>query len=390
MHTPTHIKPLIDKYLAKTISSDELAILNEWYQSFNDTEVEISIDDDELTEELIKNRIHQKLMNEINESKEITMVKPRRIWRAVAAAAVILLGIGLYFVYTKSSLTPEQKPNELPALSKNDIAPGGNKAILVLADGSTIVLDSTSNGVISQQGNIEIIKAANGLLTYKINGKEITENDAEFYNTISTPRGGQYQVTLSDGTKVWLNAASSIRFPVVFTGGKRRVEVTGETYFEVMKDAGKPFSVHTPSSSVEVLGTQFNINAYDDEASVRTSLVEGKVTVTAKGNSVRSLKPGQQSSINKAGQIVVIDDADMEEATAWKNGRFHYNSADIKTILRQISRWYDVDIEYRGNINLHFTGQLPRSVTAVKVFEKLAMTGEVNFKIDGKKIIVTP
>jgi ferric-dicitrate binding protein FerR (iron transport regulator) len=231
-------------------------------------------------------------------------------------------------------------------------------------------------------------------LTYTIAGLQVTEKDAAFYNTITTPRGGQYQVTLSDGTKVWLNAASSIRFPVLFTGNERKVEITGEAYFEVAKNVSKPFKVKTISSEVEVLGTHFNVNAYDDEAVAKTTLLEGlvKVSVPQTGGKLaaRFLQPGQQSGITKDGRISVLNNADTEEAVAWKNGRFQFRSADLKSILRQISRWYDVDVVYKGNVDLHFTGQLTRDDYVSKVFDKLALTGEVHFKIEGKKIIVSP
>jgi ferric-dicitrate binding protein FerR (iron transport regulator) len=195
---------------------------------------------------------------------------------------------------------------------------------------------------------------------------------------------------LSDGTKVWLNASSSIRFPVIFTGDVRSVTITGEAYFEVAKNTAMPFKVKTTTSEVEVLGTHFNINSYDDEAVVKTTLLEGAVKVASLGNGVlRYLKPGQQSIINKEGKISIVEHADTEEAMAWRNGYFQFKSSDVKSILRQISRWYDVDIVYNGNINLHFTGQLTRNENVSKVFEALSLTNEVHFKIDGKKIIVS-
>ena len=324
--------------------------------------------------------------------------EPKRIhWPRIAAAAVILLllSVGGYF-YFKNGRSQKQiaKTETQQQRFKNDIAPGGNKAVLTLADGSTIVLDSASNGTISQQGNIKVQKLDNGLLAYSINGKQVTENDKAFFNTISTPRGGQYQVTLADGTKVWLNAASSIRFPVVFTGTERKVEITGEAYFEVAKNKSMPFKVKATSSEIEVLGTHFNVNAYYDEASIKTTLLEGlvkvSVSVLAGNQSAKFLQPGQQAGINKEGKIIVMDNADTEEAVAWMNGHFQFKSTDLKTILRQISRWYDADIEYKGNVNLHFTGQLTRNENVSKVFEQLALTGEVHFKIDGKRIIVSP
>ncbi|HRO47138.1 FecR domain-containing protein [Agriterribacter sp.] len=390
MPIPQHIQRLIGKYLAGEISREESAILDEWYLSFNDHEVEITATDN-LNEEVIKNRIHKRLLEDILQKQALQVTKSRRRrYIPAAAAALIILGLSYFFFFNSgkpgfapTGITSTTSPN-------NDIAPGGNKAVLILANGSSIPLDSISNGIISKQGNIDVNKTANGLLSYSINSKDITGDNAELYNTIATPRGGQYQVTLSDGTKVWLNAGSSIHFPVAFAGNERKVEITGEAYFEVVKDETKPFKVLTASSAVEVLGTHFNVNAYDDEASVKTTLLEGKVTVSGKNEIPHLLAPGQQSSVSKEGEISVTGDVNIEDVIAWKNGRFQYTSVDLKSILRQISRWYNVDIEYRGDVNLDFTGQLPRSATVSKVFEKLEMTGEVHFRIEGRKIIVSP
>lgn len=397
MQLPENMLALIEKYHDGTATTEEKLLLNEWYHSFNDSEAELIVTENE-TEQQLADRIKNRLLETIRHEYELEVTKRRRIWQIPAAAAtviLIILSIETYFMF--SSKSPKQeivKTTPTKPQLKNDIAPGGNKAILTLADGSTIVLDSASNGTISQQGNIKVQKLNNGLLAYTINGKQVTESDEAFYNTISTPRGGQYQVTLADGTKVWLNAASSIRFPVLFKGKERKVEITGEAYFEVAKNKAMPFKVKANSSEIEVLGTHFNVNSYDDEASIKTTLLEGKVKVSvpaiAGNQSSKFLLPGQQAGINKEGKINVMDNADTEEAVAWMNGHFQFKSADLKMILRQISRWYDVDVEYKGNANLHFTGQLTRNENVSKVFEKLVLTGEVHFKIDGKRIIVSP
>ena len=397
MQLPENMLALIEKYHDGTATTEEKLLLNEWYHSFNDSEAELIVTENE-TEQQLADRIKNRLLETIRHEYELEVTKRRRIWQIPAAAAtviLIILSIETYFMF--SSKSPKQeivKTTPTKPQLKNDIAPGGNKAILTLADGSTIVLDSASNGTISQQGNIKVQKLNNGLLAYTINGKQVTESDEAFYNTISTPRGGQYQVTLADGTKVWLNAASSIRFPVLFKGKERKVEITGEAYFEVAKNKAMPFKVKANSSEIEVLGTHFNVNSYDDEASIKTTLLEGKVKVSvpaiAGNQSSKFLLPGQQADINKEGKINVMDNADTEEAVAWMNGHFQFKSADLKMILRQISRWYDVDVEYKGNANLHFTGQLTRNENVSKVFEKLVLTGEVHFKIDGKRIIVSP
>lgn len=395
MSIPENILALIQKYQDGSATEEEQAILNEWYHSFDDNIAEVDNinreDADEISE-YIKNR----LQNTIH-SNQLHEVKPLYKWQLPAAAAILLiLALVLFISYYKKLSNSNIDANTASTIvhKVNDIAPGGNKALLTLADGTTIVLDSASNGTIGKQGNITIQKLSNGLLAYTINGKVVTENDAMFYNTISTPRGGKYQLILEDGTKVWLNAASSIRFPVKFGGGQRKVDITGEAYFEVAKNKDLPFRVNAASSQVEVLGTHFNINAYDDESFVKTTLLEGAVKVSVHLSDQHPedafLKPGQQSSIDNYGKIKIISNADTAEAVAWKNGRFQFTSADLKTILRQIARWYNVNVIYKGNADIHFTGQLSRTENVSKIFDQLALTGEVHFKIDGNNIIVTP
>lgn len=390
-HIPENIQILIEKHQSGNALPEEIQMLNDWYRSFNDSNVEFTAaenDTEDQMEQRIKNRILHTLSDEIKSASTTFR------WQMpmVAASILLLLSAGLYFLLP----TRLQKQQQASFVTQpvNDIAPGGNKAVLTLADGSTIVLDNASNGTISQQGNIQVQKLDNGLLSYTVNGKKVTENDETFYNTITTPRGGQYHITLADGTLVWLNAASSIRFPVVFAGTERKVTITGEAYFEVAKNAAMPFKVKAAFSEIEVLGTHFNVNAYEDETYIKTTLLEGLVKVSATTMSANRLpillKPGQQSGISKAGNISVQNDVDIEEAMAWKNGRFQFSSADLNSILRQISRWYDVDIVYNGKVDLHFTGQLARNANVSNVFEKLALTGEVHFRIDGKKIIVSP
>ena len=387
MHIPEQILVLIEKYLAGKASAEEVGQLSDWYRQFNDSSTELE-PTDQLDETQLGSRIKSRLLTTIrNQAAPVPVSNPRR-WLIPAAAILILLSVAAYFVFNPGNKGQAIAANNNKTIQSSPILPGGNKAVLILADGSSIILDSTTNGIISQQGAVKVNKLENGLLVYMVNGRQVTENDEAFYNTISTPRGGQYQVSLSDGTKVWLNAASSIRFPVIFTGTTRKVEITGEAYFEVEKNTKMPFIVKAGESEVEVLGTHFNVNAYNDEATIRTSLLEGSVKVSAGKGPKEYLQPGQQSGITKDGKIRIYDHVDMEEVMAWKEGRFQFKSADLNTILRQISRWYDVDIEYRNNVNLHFTGQLPRSSQASSFFEKLEMTGEVHFKVDGRKIIV--
>jgi|SRR5579859_13798 len=303
----------------------------------------------------------------------------------LAAAALLLVAAGIYFWagYHKEGPVARAKERSMP---QNDITPGGNKAILTLANGSSIILDSAKDGSISRQGSASVMKLGDGHLAYTPGSAAA---DAIAYNTLSTPRGGRYKVTLSDGTNVWLNAASSIRYPAVFSGKERVVEIRGEAYFEVKKNALMPFIVKVNGAEVQVLGTDFNIMAYEDEQDSRTTLVNGSVIVR-EGSASEKLKPGQQVRFNPAEGVKLEEDPDLDETLAWRNDLFSFNDADIHAVMRQISRWYDVDIRYEGNVKQHFDGDLPRDVNVSKVFNMLELTGGVHFRIEGKQIIVTP
>ena len=320
-------------------------------------------------------------------------------WVRIAAAAAIL-----FFAVTAVSLwlNPKQ-PIQTPIAQskkistdadKGAIVPGGNKAVLTLSDGSNIVLDSTYTGTLANQGSAVIMKLNKATLAYNA-----PEGDSReiVYNTLSTPSGGQYQLILPDGTRVWLNASSSIHFPTVFMGKERNVTVTGEAYFEVAPLSGKkghgkiPFivNINTPSGDggkVEVLGTHFNIMAYNDENSINTTLLEGSVKVYT-GTINKVLVPGQESRINTTGGIKVVE-PDMEEVVAWKNGWFQFNSYDIEKVMRQISRWYDVEIVYQGKMPTgHYSGSVRRENDILQVL-KIMEAGGVRFKIEGRKVIV--
>jgi len=302
------------------------------------------------------------------------------------AAAGLLLISSLTFLLINQKKDSGQAITKVHEQLKNDLAPGGNKAVLTLSDGSSIVLDSVQNGTLALQGNTEILKSGNGQLAYNSSKSPTTEM---LYNTLTTPTGGQYKLVLPDGTTVWLNAASSIRYPTAFTGAERNVTLTGEAYFEVAKNAAMPFKVAVNELDVEVLGTHFNINAYGDEPDIKTTLLEGSVKLS-NNNANRLLQPGQQGRLNKSGAIAIVENANTEEAVAWKNGLFQFDDADIKTVMRQIARWYDVEVEFKGNINAgKFVGAIPRNSNVSEVFKILELSN-VHFKLDGKKIIVLP
>lgn len=343
---------------------------------------------EEMENPLLASLIEQHVINKIREKKKTTPVKHLSIFRRyrIAAAAVFIgaiLSVG-YLYFNKQSQKQIAKTETLPGI-KNDIAPGGNKAILTLGDGTRIVLDSAKNGTLTQQGNTKILKSDNGQVTY--NSSSI--KGEILYNTISTPRGGQYQIVLADGSKVWLNAASSLRFPTAFSGKERRVEITGEAYFEITRNEAAPFIVSNNGAEVQVLGTHFNVMAYSDEAVLKVTLLEGSVKFINDDIST-ILKPGQQSQLTKTGQINVLNDVDVGEVMAWKNGFFYFNKADIETVMRQVSRWYNVDVIYHNKkTNDLFHADIPRDTKLSEVLKVLEIAGDVQFKIEGQKVIVS-
>lgn len=333
-----------------------------------------------------KEKMYRQISLSINPIQEKSLWKrlipAARIWRYAAAASLLIcLGIFTYkLVNLKSPYTQ---------LAENDFNPGGDKAILTLSNGSTIDLSGAQNGMLSNQGGVKVNKTHSGEIVYDISGAEATDTNGQTsYNTISTPRGGQYQVVLSDGSKVWLNSFSSLKFPAHFSGNKRQVEITGEAYFEVSKNKSMPFHVKSGGQIVEVLGTHFNVNSYSDEPDTKTTLLEGAVRIRQLNNGFSALlKPGQQAVNTHSGPIRV-QSADIGQVVAWKSGLFQITNADIETIMRQAARWYDVDIEYQGQIpRRKFSGKIKRDVKASEFLEMLTFFN-VRFSIEGRKIIV--
>lgn len=322
----------------------------------------------------------------------------RRRWLNIAAAAVVLMAIlsGIWWYGNSRKEKPiTQKQQEQKINPVNDAFPGKNTATLILDDGTSMLLDSMGDGAIANQGQTQIIKLQDGQILYKANGDNTTN---VLYNTMRTPKGGQYQLVLPDGTKVWLNAASSIRYPAAFAGNERKVTITGEAYFEVTKitDPAKPggrlpFIVEKDQMRIEVLGTHFNANTYDDERDIKVTLLEGSVRVVPKDRESQGLtiQPGQQAVLGGDG-LSIKNDIDLEGVMAWKNGLFDFRQADVKTIMRQIGRWYDLEVHYEGNIpSREFSGKITRNTNLSNVLRILEQSN-IHFKLENNKIIVKP
>ncbi|PUZ20699.1 FecR family protein [Chitinophaga costaii] len=302
------------------------------------------------------------------------------VWWRMAAAVLILIVV--------SGLLLRQKikgPGTHHQVAALDMPPGTNKAILQLSNGNRIVLSDAQNGVIGRQGNVQVIKLDSGRLAYQ---QEPAGNETVVvYNTLITPRGGQFKVLLPDGSAVWLNAASSLRYPSSFIGNDRVVELTGEAYFEVAPDAKRPFRVRSKDQEVLVLGTHFNINTYADEPAATTTLISGKVKVDGTGFS-GILQPGEQARL-QGGNWQLLKAADLDQVIAWKNGYFSFDRADITTVMRQLARWYDVNVIFETkNTQQAFIGEIPRNVSLEKAMQILKLS-DIRYTVTGKTVRIT-
>jgi len=403
---------LFQRYLEKKVTADEEAELMQMLTESSDEEQH------EMVDEFYGNMQEVYKMKESDADRVYKMIvkKPssrvystsfRRsglFFRISAAAAVVLIFITatlLIFNYGKENPAEEinkiveiTKPIEKP-LYKNDIRPGGNKAILTLADGTKVVLDDAREGKLQEQGNTTIIKLDSGRLAYNTrSGSPLLEKIVQ-YNTLTTPRGGKYCVTLPDGTIVWLNASTTLRFPVAFVGKTRKVEVKGEAYFEVAKDEAMPFIVKAGNSEIKVLGTHFNVMAYADDKLLKTTLLEGSVEIVVRKQSAGEeevpavkLVPGQQAQLDVNNALTVVN-ADMEEAIAWKNGFFIFKNEPIESVMQKLARWYDVNVVYETtDESILYSANISRAKNISEVLRKLEMTETIHFKIDGKIITV--
>jgi ferric-dicitrate binding protein FerR (iron transport regulator) len=380
---------LLDKYIAGEASLEEEQRLLNFYGSFQKKS--------ETTEDI--NEIGESIFEKIQENtlpvEEDQYSYKFYYLKSISIAAIILLFIstGLYFYSNRVISEPEQFA-EIDV--RNDILPGYNKAILTLADGSKISLDDAANGLLASQGNIAITKTDNGQIVYEKNNVDKSKfmSNRSAINTIQTPKGGKYQIRLPDGSKVWLNSASTLSYPTTFAGNERKVQLKGEAYFEISPNKNVPFRVESENQIVEVLGTHFNINSYDDEDYVKTTLLEGSVKVILSSNpnevsKTRLLKPGEQSLTKSSQSGIRIENVDTEKAVAWKNGYFKFRNTPIKEIMREIERWYDVELVYEGKIpSDEFTGFISNDVKISAVLKIMEESGGVRFTVKGKKLKV--
>jgi transmembrane sensor len=369
---------LLNRYRNGEVSEEEKALVESWYADYTQNAATPKIDDQEL--ENNREEILRRVLSEVSDPKKINY---RRLI-SIAAFAILILCAGILFIKLR---TPHQdQPSFAAKKANSNLLPGGNRAMLILSNGSTINLNDTKNGALANEKGVVIHKNGNGRITYDQSGRNAS-HEANVFNTVVTPKGGQYQLVLGDGTKVWLNAASTLKYPVTFSGTKREIELSGEAYFEVAHDQHKPFRVISNGQTVEVLGTHFNVNAYPDEKAIKTTLLEGSVKVLA-GEMSSQIKAGEQVQF-KNGHLAVAQ-ADIEEAIAWKKGFFYFKDDDIQTVMRQLSRWYDVAVKYEGQIpSREFSGQMNKNINASQLMHILSIE-QIHYRIEGRTIIIMP
>lgn len=383
------LKILYAKLVSGEISDQDLDVLLDWFDTSDSRELEAMIAKElESTEFpevypasaiLTGQRVFAALKNEIG--REAALSHKAKLWRGIAvAAAVAACVFGVVIFYYQQS---DKHEVQTEIAVSRDVAPGKQGATLTLAGGKKIRLADAANGQLARQPGVTVSKLANGQLVYELTSSEGTDPAA--VNTLSTAKGETYQLRLPDGSMVWLNAASSLTYAAnLLEGGQRRVKLNGEAYFEIQKDQMHPFVVESRGQHVEVLGTRFNINSYADEPTAKTTLLEGSVQL----NHRTVLKPGEQATISDAGGIS-ISQADLDEAVAWKNGKFIFADENIESIMRKLERWYNVEVSYEGPPpGETFTASIGRFDNISKILHKLSYTNNVHFKIEGRRVIV--
>lgn len=392
----TRFRHLLDNYVAGQIDADDQ---REFFQLLERHEYRQLLENimqqeweqstyEEAGNEQVGRLVEEFVMNKIGTVAPVKRISVFRRFRVPAAAAVLILLSAAYFLFFNKSATEEKLVGTTNGPTQ-DVRPGQYKAKLTIADGSSIVLDSAAQGELVKQGNTQVFNR-NGQLVYD---SSVNQQSASLiYNTLSTARGEMYSTILADGSKVWLNAASSVKFPVSFSSKERVIEITGEAYLEIAplySRNGKqrvPFIVKTGGQEITVLGTHFNINAYTDEKLIRTTLLEGSVRVSS-GNQSVLIKPGEQSILQNG---FTVNEVNVQDVIAWKNGFFFYRHANIKEVMRQIARWYNVDVVYEGvNPEQTYTGKIDRNLPLSEVLKILEQT-KVHFRIEGMKLIILP
>ena len=390
------LKDLLDRYLTGELSPEERIVLaraieRPEHRDALDKFAHTTLTADDLSAGLDDPKVKTSILVHL----DTAMARQKRTVRIpalvrYAAAAVVILAVGS-LVYFAGSGKNERSIARQPSVT-HDVAPGHEGAVLTLADGKQIVLDSSGDGSLAQQGGMAITKQHAGQLVYEIAPTE-TFPQTTMYNTLTTPRGRRTSVVLSDGTKVWLNAASSIKFPAAFEGKDRTVELSGEAYFEVAKDAARPFRVRLngpgKNPEIEVLGTSFDVMAYGDEETVSTTLVDGSVKVIT-GTGASLLRPGQQLLAGANGRTSLVADADVQKITAWKEGNFLFRGDELGDIMKQLARWYDIDVRYDSPVTDHYTGKISRQVNISQVLKMLQAAGGVNFTVENRQVRVSP
>lgn len=369
------VKEVLDKISSGNYSLEEEAIAKLWLHQLHQN------DEAGLSEQELREVSDQMWLSLERNEKQPQLNKYRKsvVYMAAAASLALIIGVGLYF----NQQQPLPKSTQFKAFT-NDIPAGSNKAYLTLASGKKLALTNSANGTLAEEAGVKITKSADGQLIYTIadQGKKVSSG----YNSIETPRGGQYQLNLPDGTKIWINSASSLKYPASFaTLKERRVELSGEAYFEVAKDKAHPFIVKSGRQEIQVLGTHFDVNAYPDEQLIKTTLLEGSVKL----NEQVVLKPGEQSSLK--GEKFTVKEVNVNDAVDWKNGEFVFTNESLTSILKKVSRWYDVEIKYvHTPVNMPtFTGSVSRSENISGVLKMLEETSNVRFSIEGRQVMVS-
>lgn len=391
------LNALIEKYLLGQATEAERQSLLEWYRSGGSQDIEWLMDEPN-EEELLKERMYSYIHEHTSPIPDRKPVgKLRLYYKWIAAAAIfVLVPLAFLYHYSKGPGESEKVAGLKKPIDHLEGGRGDKRVVLTLGDGSTVYLDNGPAREIAEESGTSISKTAKGELVYSAPEEIATSNQVVKYNIIATPRGGNYKIVLPDGTHVWLNAASSLKFPTSFGGQERSVQLTGEGYFEVTKDKSRPFKVFTPSpdgkgpgQEVEVLGTHFNINAYGDEGGTRTTLLEGRVKVSPAlpGQASKVLVPGQQSNLNK--QDLSVDFVDIESVMAWKSGYFVFDNKTLSTVMAELARWYDVDVYCDPKLNdIRLGGYISQGKKLEEVLDLLTLTRRIHFKIEGRRVIL--